>query len=305
MVMERMHGVPISDMARLRAAGTDIAKLARERRRDLLHAGVPRQLLPRRHASRQHLRADRRPGESALRRAGLRHRRHARPARQELPGGELPRVLRPRLPARRRAARRIRLGAAGYARRRDGIGRSARCASRSSTGRCKEISFGHVLLRLFEISRRFNMEVQPQLMLLQKTLLNIEGLGRDLYPELDIWKTASPILRDWMRERASLRQMLQEPAPAAAAADRGGPRATGPRAQGGHPSRPGRPAPRCSWNRLPSRSSGRSCARRAGAVMGHRWSGHAARRHRLAGRQPRQGLGGVARDDGRSGVAAA
>jgi ubiquinone biosynthesis protein len=67
----------------------------------------------------------------------------------------------------------------------------------------KEISFGTVLLRLFEISRRFNMVVQPQLILLQKTLLNIEGLGRDLYPDLDIWQTANPILRDWMRERLS------------------------------------------------------------------------------------------------------
>ena len=73
----------------------------------------------------------------------------------------------------------------------------------------KDISFGTVLLRLFEISRRFNMRVQPQLILLQKTLLNIEGLGRDLYPDLDIWKTASPILRDWMRERTSVRSVLK------------------------------------------------------------------------------------------------
>jgi ubiquinone biosynthesis protein len=73
----------------------------------------------------------------------------------------------------------------------------------------KDISFGNILLRLFEISRRFNMEVQPQLILLQKTLLNIEGLGRDLYPELDIWKTASPILRDWMKERTSVRAIFK------------------------------------------------------------------------------------------------
>jgi ubiquinone biosynthesis protein len=67
----------------------------------------------------------------------------------------------------------------------------------------KEISFGQILLRLFAISRRFNMEIQPQLVLLQKTLLNVEGLGRQLYDELDIWKTATPILRDWMSERVS------------------------------------------------------------------------------------------------------
>ncbi|MBE9399557.1 ubiquinone biosynthesis regulatory protein kinase UbiB [Pontibacterium sp. N1Y112] len=65
----------------------------------------------------------------------------------------------------------------------------------------KEISFGQVLLGLFQTARRFNMEVQPQLVLLQKTLLNIEGLGRQLYPELDLWKTAKPFLEGWMKER--------------------------------------------------------------------------------------------------------
>jgi len=68
----------------------------------------------------------------------------------------------------------------------------------------KDISFGRILLRLFEISRRFDVQIQPQLLLLQKTLLNVEGLGRELYPELDIWSSASPILREWMRERVSL-----------------------------------------------------------------------------------------------------
>jgi ubiquinone biosynthesis protein len=65
----------------------------------------------------------------------------------------------------------------------------------------KDISFGLVLLRLFETARRFDMQVQPQLVLLQKTLLNIEGLGRQLYPELDLWHTAKPILEQWMRAR--------------------------------------------------------------------------------------------------------
>jgi ubiquinone biosynthesis protein len=65
----------------------------------------------------------------------------------------------------------------------------------------KEISFGHVLLRLFETSRRFNVEVQPQLVLLQKTLLNIEGLGRQLDPDLDVWKVAKPFLERWMEQR--------------------------------------------------------------------------------------------------------
>jgi ubiquinone biosynthesis protein len=65
----------------------------------------------------------------------------------------------------------------------------------------KDISFGQVLLRLFEASRRFNVEVQPQLVLLQKTLLNIEGLGRQLNPDLDLWKTAKPVLERWMERQ--------------------------------------------------------------------------------------------------------
>ena len=64
-----------------------------------------------------------------------------------------------------------------------------------------EISFGVLLIRLFEVARRFQMEVQPQLVLLQKTLLNIEGLGRELYPELDLWQTGKPFLERWVKER--------------------------------------------------------------------------------------------------------
>ncbi len=73
----------------------------------------------------------------------------------------------------------------------------------------KDISFGHVLLRLFQTARRFNMEVQPQLVLLQKTLLNIEGLGRQLYPELDLWKTAKPFLEQWMSEQIGFRSLTK------------------------------------------------------------------------------------------------
>jgi ubiquinone biosynthesis protein len=73
-----------------------------------------------------------------------------------------------------------------------------------------QISFAQVLLRLFEVARRFDMQIQPQLVLLQKTLLNIEGLGRQLYPELDLWKTAQPILQRWMRERMSPRTLLKQ-----------------------------------------------------------------------------------------------
>jgi ubiquinone biosynthesis protein len=73
-----------------------------------------------------------------------------------------------------------------------------------------EISFAQVLLRLFEVARRFQMTVQPQLILLQKTLLQIEGLGRQLYPELDLWKTAQPVLREWAADRLSGRNLADQ-----------------------------------------------------------------------------------------------
>jgi ubiquinone biosynthesis protein len=72
----------------------------------------------------------------------------------------------------------------------------------------KDISLGQVLLRLFQTSRRFNVEIQPQLVLLQKTLLNVEGLGRQLDPDLDLWKTAKPFLERWMNEQVGWRGLV-------------------------------------------------------------------------------------------------
>jgi ubiquinone biosynthesis protein len=74
----------------------------------------------------------------------------------------------------------------------------------------KEISLGMVLMRLFQTSRRFHVEIQPQLVLLQKTLLNIEGLGRQLDPELDLWSTAKPFLEKWMLEQVGPQRLLDE-----------------------------------------------------------------------------------------------
>ncbi len=78
----------------------------------------------------------------------------------------------------------------------------------------KDISFGLLLMRLFQTARRFNMVVQPQLVLLQKTLLNIEGLGRQLYPDLDLWQTAKPFLEDWFHQRlgpkAKIKQLVKQ-----------------------------------------------------------------------------------------------
>ncbi len=72
-----------------------------------------------------------------------------------------------------------------------------------------DISMGQTLLRLFQIAKRFDMNIQPQLLLLQKTLLNIEGIGRTLYPDLDLWKTAKPLLEQWMKEQVGTKGLLK------------------------------------------------------------------------------------------------
>ena len=73
-----------------------------------------------------------------------------------------------------------------------------------------EISFAQLLMRLFRVAQRFDVEIQPQMILLHKTLFNIEGLGRELYPELDLWKTAQPVLRRWMDEQVGGRAVIQD-----------------------------------------------------------------------------------------------
>ena len=116
----------------------------------------------------------------------------------------------------------------------------------------KEIYFGRVLLRLFQTSRRFSVEIQPQLVMLQKTLLNIEGLGRELDPDLDLWRTAKPLLERWMSEQIGWRGLVRNTPrgsaavgdDAAAAAAHGLPRAARgpPRAHGALGRRPHRHA---------------------------------------------------------------
>ncbi len=73
-----------------------------------------------------------------------------------------------------------------------------------------EISFAQVLMRLFRVAQRFNVEIQPQLILLHKTLFNIEGLGRELYPQLDLWKTAHPVMKRWMEDRVGPKAILSD-----------------------------------------------------------------------------------------------
>jgi ubiquinone biosynthesis protein len=72
-----------------------------------------------------------------------------------------------------------------------------------------EISFGQLLLRLFQTARAFNMEIQPQLLLLEKTFLHIEGLGRQLYPQLDLWDTAKPFIERWLSEQLGTRALIK------------------------------------------------------------------------------------------------
>jgi ubiquinone biosynthesis protein len=208
LVMERMKGLPISQVDRLREAGVDIKQARARRCHHLLHPGVPRRLLPCRHAPGQHP-GQRRAGHlRPLHRARLRHRRHAHRQRQGVPGAELPGLLPARLQARGRTARGKRLGAPRNPGRRAGGSHRAVCEPHFDRP-LKDISLGQVLMRLFQTSRRFNVEIQPQLVLLQKTLLNIEGLGRQLDPELDLWSTAKPFLEKWMNQQVGWAGLLE------------------------------------------------------------------------------------------------
>ena len=74
----------------------------------------------------------------------------------------------------------------------------------------KEISFGKLLLNLFRTARKYNVIIQPQLILLQKTLFNVEGMGRRLYPDLDLWKTAKPNLEKWVSKEVGLKKIFSE-----------------------------------------------------------------------------------------------
>jgi ubiquinone biosynthesis protein len=207
MVMERIHGVPISDMARLRAAGTDIPKLAKNGV-EIFFTQVFRH---------NFFHADMHPGNIFVLIDDPKNPRYAAvdfgivgtldPRDQHYLAENFLAVF--DRDYRRVAVLHVESGWVPPDTRVDEMESAVRTVCEPIFDKpLKDISFGTLLLRLFEISRRFNMEVQPQLILLQKTLLNIEGLGRDLYPDLDIFNTASPILRDWMRDRVSLRNVF-------------------------------------------------------------------------------------------------
>jgi ubiquinone biosynthesis protein len=208
MVMERIHGVPISDMEKLRAVGTDIALLAENGVR-IFFTQVFRH---------NFFHADMHPGNIFVMLNDPRNPRYAAvdfgivgtldPRDQNYLAENFLAVF--DRDYRRVALLHVESGWVPPDTRVDEMESAIRTVLEPIFDRpLQDISFGHILIRLFEISRRFNMQVQPQLILLQKTLLNVEGLGRDLYPQLDIWKTASPILREWMRERVGVRQVFR------------------------------------------------------------------------------------------------
>jgi ubiquinone biosynthesis protein len=219
MVMERMRGVPISQIQRIRDEGIDIGSLARAGveifftqvfRDGFFHADMhPGNIL-----------VEAAPGEGGSRRGryialdfgimgtltetdkgylaqnflAFFNRDYRRVAQAHLDAGWVP------------AGTRV-----------DAFEAAIRAVCEPVFARpLKEIYFGKLLLRLFQTSRRFNVEIQPQLVLLQKTLLNIEGLGRELDPELDLWQTAKPYLERWMSEQVGWRgvvRALKEEAP--------------------------------------------------------------------------------------------
>ena len=205
MVMERMHGLPVSQVAQMRAQGIDIKQLAR--------AGV--EIFFTQVFRHGFFHADMHPGNILV-----------------APNGQYialdfgivgtltdtdKHYLAQNFLAffrrdyRRVAEAHIESGWAPPETRVDAFENAIRAVCEPIFSKpLKDISFGRVLLRLFQTSRRFNIEVQPQLVLLQKTLLNIEGLGRELDPELDLWATAKPFLEQWMSEQVGWRGLLAQ-----------------------------------------------------------------------------------------------
>jgi ubiquinone biosynthesis protein len=205
MVMQRMYGTPVSQVEALRLQGVDIPKLARAGV-EIFFAQVFRDGF---------FHADMHPGNIFVTRDGQ---------YVALDFGIMGTLSEPdknylaqnflaffRRDYRRVAEVHIESGWAPSATRVDDFETAIRTVCEPIFDKpLKEISFGRLLLRLFQTSRRFNIAIQPQLVLLQKTLLNIEGLGRELDPDLDLWVTAKPYLERWMSERVGWRGLLRQ-----------------------------------------------------------------------------------------------
>jgi len=208
MVMERIHGIVVNDLVALRAHGTNIPKLA-ENGVEIFFTQVFRH---------NFFHADMHPGNIFVQVDDPQNPRYAA-VDFGIVGTLQPRdqhYLAENFMAfferdyARVAALHVESGWVPWGTRVDELESAVRTVCEPIFNKpLKEISFAQVLLRLFETARRFDMQVQPQLILLQKTLFNIEGLGRQLYPELDLWKTAHPVLRAWMRDRMGPRAVLR------------------------------------------------------------------------------------------------
>jgi ubiquinone biosynthesis protein len=209
LVMERMTGVPINQSERLREAGVDFPKLARDGV-TLFFTQVFRDGF---------FHADMHPGNIQV---SLNPKTFGRYISLDFGiVGTLTEVDKEYLAQnfvaffrrdyKRVAELHIESGWVPATTRVDELGAAVRAVCEPYFDRpLKEISLGMVLMRLFQTSRRFQVEIQPQLVLLQKTLLNIEGLGRDLDPELDLWATAKPFLEQWMLQQVGPQKLIRE-----------------------------------------------------------------------------------------------
>lgn len=207
-VMERMSGIPISQIDRLREAGIDLKKLSRDGI-EIFFTQVFRDGF---------FHADMHPGNIYVGSAGIDFNRYialdfgivgtlTESDKNYLAQNLLAFFQRD---YKRVATLHIESGWVPRHTREDELESAIRACCEPIFDRpLAEISFGQVLLRLFQTSRRFNVEVQPQLVLLQKTLLNVEGLGRQLDPELDLWVTAKPFLERWMNEQIGWRGLIE------------------------------------------------------------------------------------------------
>jgi len=209
LVMERMHGIPIGRMDRLRDAGMDMSKLSRD--------GV--EIFFRQVFQDGFFHADMHPGNILVGTQGDQFNRYIAldfgivGALSEFDKNYLAQNFLAffRRDYRRVAELHIESGWVPAHTRVEQLEAAVRtCCEPFFDRPLKEISLGLVLMRLFQASRRFDVEIQPQLVLLQKTLLNIEGLGRELDPDLDLWVTAKPILERWMNSQIGLEAMASK-----------------------------------------------------------------------------------------------
>ncbi|WP_046111109.1 ubiquinone biosynthesis regulatory protein kinase UbiB [Aquincola tertiaricarbonis] len=208
MVMQRMHGVPISQVERLRDAGVDIKKLARDGV-TIFFTQVFRDGF---------FHADMHPGNIQVSLAPMTFGNYI-----ALDFGIIGTLTENdkeylaqnfiaffRRDYKRVAELHVESGWVPADTRIDALESAIRAVCEPHFDRpLKDISLGQVLMRLFQTSRRFNVEIQPQLVLLQKTLLNVEGLGRQLDPDLDLWATAKPFLERWMNEQIGWRGLVE------------------------------------------------------------------------------------------------